>query len=105
MARAQDAYDSIVSVGIRSVAKEELDKIRKDVIVYANELINNDKWIDKTIKGLKNDNIYITIDLDVFDPAIVRDTSTPEPGGIDWKQMTDLIKKLLKKNILLGLIL
>lgn len=102
MARAQEMYDNIVSVGVRSIAKEELNKLIKDTIVYAHEIRSDNKWIDKTIKSLVNNNIYITIDLDVFDPSIIRDTGTPEPDGLNWQQITGLMRKLAKTKNIVG---
>ncbi|HSN66660.1 MAG TPA: agmatinase [Fusibacter sp.] len=46
------------------------------------------------------DPIYVTIDLDVFDPAIFSDTGTPEPGGIFFKDMIDILKTLSPLNII-----
>ena len=47
-----------------------------------------------------NKNVYITIDLDVFDPSIMSATGTPEPGGLSWLQVIDLMKLTIgEKNV------
>ena len=48
------------------------------------------------------DYIYITIDLDVFDPSIMPATGTPEPGGLDWNTTINYLKKVFKEKIVVG---
>ena len=49
-----------------------------------------------------SENVYVTIDLDVFDPAIMPSTGTPEPGGLDWYAVTSLLKKVAQKKKVVG---
>jgi agmatinase len=57
-------------------------------------------WDDKIIETLKN-NVYVTFDLDYFDPSIMPSTGTPEPDGFLWAETTKLLKKLgAKKNVI-----
>jgi agmatinase len=46
--------------------------------------------------------VYLTIDLDVFDPAIMPSTGTPEPGGLLWYQTLDFLKQLTKQKNVVG---
>lgn len=48
------------------------------------------------------DNIYLTIDLDVFDPAFVPATGTPEPGGLNWYDAVELVKAICSRKNLIG---
>jgi len=100
MARAQEWCDSIVSVGIRSMDSSEIEKAKRDLIIYAHEIDQKNEWIEKAIDYLRTD-VYLTIDLDVFDSGIMPSTGTPEPGGLSWQQVNELIKKLaVRKNII-----
>ena len=46
--------------------------------------------------------VYITIDLDVFDPSILPSTGTPEPGGLGWYQVLEFLKKVNRKKEIVG---
>jgi len=100
MARAQDVAP-ILQVGIRSMETCELERMDKSRVVFAHEMRNNTEWINKITSQL-TENVYITIDLDGFDPAYLPATGTPEPGGMDWWQAVDLIRAVNKKSNIVG---
>ncbi len=52
-------------------------------------------WISAAVEQLR-DEVYVTIDIDGFDPAYAPGTGTPEPGGLDWYQVTDLLEAVAK---------
>jgi agmatinase len=93
----------LVQVGIRSLSKEEKDflphpKIR---IINAHKIHNNKDWIEKTCEAL-SDKVYVTVDLDVFDPAVMPSTGTPEPGGLGWYDVINLLNAVSKKKQVVG---
>jgi len=99
MARAREITRDIVSVGIRSMDHSELPYLNKRRIFYASSIKKDKNWIEKTVKRL-TDNVYVTIDVDVFDPSIIPSTGTPEPGGLDWYEVTGLLRMAsLKKRV------
>jgi agmatinase len=49
-----------------------------------------------------SDNVFVTIDLDVFDPSIMPSTGTPEPGGLLWYQVIDFLRKVNTKRNIVG---
>jgi agmatinase len=100
MARAREIAP-IVQVGIRSAAVEEADLIKKDNVFPAQDIYNNNNWFKKCLSKLTG-NVYLTIDLDVFDPAIMPSTGTPEPGGLSWYQVLTFLKLLMKKKNVVG---
>ncbi len=100
MARAKEVAP-ILQVGIRSMDTCELKSMNESRVVFAHEMQNNSLWIDKIVSQL-TDNVYLTIDLDGFDPAYLPATGTPEPGGIDWWQAIDLIRAVNKKANIVG---
>lgn len=100
MARAKE-YCPIVQVGIRSMSVEEKNNLDTKKIFWAKEIYNNKAWINRAIKQLSK-NVYITIDLDVFDPSIMSSTGTPEPGGLLWYDVLDFLKMVNKKVNIVG---
>jgi len=92
---------NIVSVGIRSMDSSELKNIKGHKIFYASEVHKSKNWIKKVTEILSK-NVYITIDLDVFDASIIPSTGTPEPGGLSWYQVIDLLKSVLEKKNIIG---
>lgn len=100
MARIKELCPA-TQVGIRSMDKEEIKYIDHDRIFLAEKIIKDDKWIRKVMQTL-NDQVYLTIDLDVFDPSVMSSTGTPEPGGLDWYTILDLIREVIKEKQLVG---
>src|SRR3989344_5996424 len=86
-----------VQVGIRSMDSGEFANIDKSRVFFAKDIHDNDTWMDKAI-GKLSKNVYVTIDLDVFDPSFLPSTGTPEPGGLDWYQVTEFLKKVVSKR-------
>lgn len=101
MARARESVQNIVSVGIRSMDASERPGIDGKRFFFANEIHDSDKWIDKAA-GLLTGHVYITIDLDVFDPGIMPSTGTPEPGGLGWYQVLKLLRTVSMSKRIVG---
>ncbi|MGB2631163.1 MAG: arginase family protein, partial [Candidatus Omnitrophota bacterium] len=91
----------IVQVGIRSMCVEEKERIAPERVFFAKDIVGIEEWIDRAIKRLSK-NVYVTIDLDVFDPSIMPSTGTPEPGGLGWYQVTHLLRSLTKARNVVG---
>lgn len=100
MRRAQEVA-SVVQVGIRSVCTEEKEFIAPKKMFYAHQIQNSSTWIDDVINQL-TDNVYLTIDLDGFDPSIVPATGTPLPGGLTWYEVNSLFEKLFTTKNVVG---
>lgn len=90
-----------VQVGIRSLDVGEMNNIKLDRVFFAKDIYDNDAWMDKAI-GKLSEHVYLTIDLDVFDPAILPSTGTPEPGGLDWYRVLRFLKKVSEKRTIVG---
>ncbi|WP_185877341.1 agmatinase [Blattabacterium cuenoti] len=91
----------LVQVGIRSMDITEKKYIQKNNIFYMHDIHSDKYWINKVIERLSN-YVFISIDIDVFDPSIAPATGTPEPGGLDWYTSLKLLKKVLKKKNVIG---
>jgi agmatinase len=95
-----------VQVGIRSLSVEEARAIPKlpTKIHWANDIVRAPlkNWIAKVAADL-SPHVYLTIDLDGFDPSLVPATGTPEPGGLDWYQVTSLIRAVAEHKRIVGM--
>jgi agmatinase len=91
----------IVQVGIRSMDSCEKQALDKNRVIFA-ELINKNKdWIRNVISRL-SERVYITIDLDVFDPSIMPSTGTPEPGGLLWYDGLEFLRAVFENRDVVG---
>ncbi len=100
MARASEVA-SLVQVGIRAVDSGELSSMDKGRVFFAHQIHDNDEWMEKAT-DLLSDNVYITIDLDVFDPSFMPSTGTPEPGGMSWYQSLSFLEKVISRKKVVG---
>jgi agmatinase len=100
MARARELAP-IVQVGIRSMSESELPFFERDRIFFSHELYYNKGLYRKAIEKLTR-NVYITIDLDVFDPSIMPSTGTPEPGGPEYFELIHFLRDVIKERNVVG---
>jgi len=100
MARVKEICPA-VQVGIRSLDREEYEKLDTSRVFFARDIVFRDDWIDNVIELLSS-HVYVTIDLDVFDPSIMPSTGTPEPGGLGWYQIVRLLKQVAKERHVVG---
>ncbi len=92
---------NLIQVGIRSMDVCEKQYINTDKVFFAEDIYQSSGWMEKAI-DLMTDQVYITIDLDAFDPAIMPATGTPEPGGLDWNTTIRFLKKVFSAKEILG---
>jgi len=92
----------IVQAGIRSLTAEEraLQRRKRMTVVFGHELESPD-WEDRVLEALGPD-VYLTIDVDYFDPAIMPSTGTPEPGGGQWSPTIRLLDRLFRERRVVG---
>jgi agmatinase len=95
-----------VQVGIRSISTEEVKAVPKlkTKIYWAKDIVRAPlkAWIAKVLDDLSS-TVYVTIDLDGFDPSLVPATGTPEPGGLDWPQVTSLVRAVSDHRKVVGM--
>ena len=95
-------YCPAVQVGIRSLSLAEKRLIdRMNLPVFFMRNIKGSDWMDEVIDRL-TEKVYITIDLDVFDPSIMSSVGTPEPDGMLWDSVTTLLRKVSEKCDIVG---
>ncbi|MCX5643308.1 MAG: agmatinase [Phycisphaerae bacterium] len=100
MARVRELCP-IVQVGIRSMDISEKPSIVEDRVFFAEEIHGSLTWIDKVVAKL-TEQVYLTIDLDVFDPSIMPSTGTPEPGGLMWYDVLALLRAVCRRKTVVG---
>jgi len=91
----------IIQVGIRSMDSSEKKVLDTSRVIFAREISSNKNWIEKVLSKL-SDNVYVTIDLDVFDPSIMPSTGTPEPGGLLWYDVLGLLRTVFENRNVVG---
>jgi agmatinase len=103
MRRIVDLGAAIVPVGIRNLSSEEHRFIRRRRIpmITARNCHTDDTWMDRVLDAL-GDTVYVTIDVDGFDPAYAPGTGTPEPGGLDWYDVTGLLRLVAAEKRIVG---
>jgi agmatinase len=103
MARCMDEVD-ITAVGIRALTSEERRLIReRDSIttIFAEEMWADRDWIQRALDSLGED-VFITFDVDYFDPSIIPATGTPEPGGPGWYPTLELLRRVFSERRVVG---
>ena len=83
-----------VQIGIRSFCSEEAEYVKKKSLTpfYAHEINTPDNTWSTRVLDFLPAHVYITIDLDGLDPSVLPATGTPEPGGLSYRQLVQLIK-------------
>ena len=92
---------NLIQVGIRSMDIKEKSIMNLDKTYFAHEMAIDDSWMYLAIDQM-TDNVFITFDLDAFDPSIMPSTGTPEPGGLLWYETLDFLKKVFKEKNVVG---
>ena len=104
MARIHDLKIPLVQIGIRAQCKEESDLIKSSDIIhtfYAHNIRKSKKWMEEAIDKL-SDNVYLTIDADGFDPAVIPAVGTAEPNGLFWVETLNFLKQVFEKKNVVG---
>ena len=73
----------------------------KDKVFFAHDMTTDDYWMENAI-DLMTKNVFLTIDLDAFDPSIMPSTGTPEPGGLLWYETLDFLRQIFKEKNVVG---
>lgn len=94
-----------VQVAIRSLSIEEAEAIPslRTKIYWARDIARAplEKWVPRVVADL-SEHVYLTVDLDGLDPAYMPATGTPEPGGLDWYQVTALVEGVAKTKTIVA---
>ncbi len=107
MRRIVETGCPVTQVGIRSYSSEEAEFIKvgeRINVIHAREILREDSesWVERALSSLLP-KVYISVDIDVFDPSIAPGTGTPEPGGLGWYEVLELIKSVFQSREVIGL--
>lgn len=92
----------IVQAGIRSLSTDEYEFIKEHRLnVFFIETTMKGSSLDRIIAALTQ-HVYITIDLDVLDPSVMSAVGTPEPGGLTWEDILELLRTIAAKKHIVG---
>ncbi len=103
MSRIREMTGKTLQVGIRSMDIEEAALVKKEKLSFC----TMDRWrkglfdIDTALKDLP-DKVFITLDVDVFDWSVIAGTGTPEPGGLGWYEVLDLLEAIFASKEVVG---
>jgi agmatinase len=99
IARVLDVAD-VVAVGVRALSAEEVEVARGSAgvtLLWADDMWEDESWMDRALERLGNE-VYITLDVDYFDPSLVPSTGTPEPGGGDWYRTLRFLRRVFRER-------
>lgn len=92
---------NLIQVGIRSMDVIEKTVMDTEKTYFAHDMAVNDSWMDSAIEQM-TENVFITFDLDAFDPSILPSTGTPEPGGLLWYETLEFLKQVFAERNVVG---
>ncbi|MFZ5584810.1 MAG: agmatinase [Thermodesulfobacteriota bacterium] len=103
MKRALDLGLMVRHLGCRSCSVEEAALVRARGLkpMWAHQVHTDPAWLEKSLDGVEGP-VYITLDVDGFDPAVVAATGTPEPGGLFWPQVAAWLAEVCRRHPVLG---
>ena len=106
MHRVRAAGIPAVQVGVRSGSRDEWERVRRGGLsVFTAAAIQHTpdaEWIAAVIDAIPTGEVYVTIDVDGFDPAVFPGTGTPEPGGLSWWQGLALLRAVSEQRHVVG---
>ena len=104
MRRVHDLGVWSVPVGIRAVSIEEAEFIRENDIpvFWSHRLAHGEGWMETALAAL-TDDVYVTFDVDFFDPSLMPATGTPEPGGGFWHETLQFLGKVFEERNVVGM--
>ncbi len=99
--RVSDKHE-VALIGVRSMDKDEQEKVNNEdnIHLIKSYELTKEKFFE-TLAHLK-EKVYISIDVDVFDPSFIRNTGTPEPGGLFWDQVIGILRRIFELKEVIG---
>lgn len=92
---------NLIQVGIRSMDSSEIEYLNRGNCFFAEDMYGHNRWMEESISKM-TDTVYITFDLDAFDPSIMPATGTPEPGGLGWNTTIQYLRKVFDQKKVVG---
>jgi agmatinase len=103
MRRVREIVPVAAQAGVRSISEEEAELISRDrLAVFSARRVRDMAGNYAAIADALTDDVYITVDLDVIDPSECPGVGTPEPGGLTWFEITDLVAAVARRRRIVG---
>lgn len=103
----EEHVEQLLQFGVRSVAREEVEFARAHParvrVWYAEDIHNSPAWRRELCDSLRGRKVYVTLDVDGLDPAIIRATGTPEPDGLTWTETLDILRTVSQCAEIVGM--
>jgi agmatinase len=94
---------SVTQVGLRSASKEDHEYIRsRGFHFYQPHELRRLVNAPANVAADLTENVYITIDLDCFDPSVMAGVGTPEPGGLTWEEVNAILMEVARTRRIVG---
>lgn len=106
MRRIFESGRSLIEVGVRAMSQEEFDFAKeKNIPIYFRTMLKKNfrKFLAKINEQIKGKNVYLSIDVDVFDPSEAPGVSTPEPDGLTFSEVKEIIKTICNSAVIKGI--
>jgi agmatinase len=96
-------HAEVTQVAVRSLSPEEAAAIPslKTTIFFDHDMRREPRWMERVVDSL-GDPVYVTVDVDAFDPGIMPATGTPEPGGLSWYEAIGLLRAVFERRTVVG---
>lgn len=98
--------EQVLQLGIRSVCPEEVALARSQperIRVWYAEDVHDGGWQAELIERVRGRRIFLTIDVDGLDPAVIPSTGTPEPDGLSWREALAILRTVAEHARIVGL--
>jgi agmatinase len=92
---------NLIQIGIRSMDKCEKAYMVPEKVYFSHDMVCDAYWADNAVRQMTK-NVYITFDLDAFDPSIMPSTGTPEPGGMLWNETLSFLESVFTEKNVVG---
>ena len=104
MRRVHELGVPAVPIGIRAISVEEAEFVHDEglPVFWSHRIAHGEEWMDTVLNTL-SDTVYITFDVDYFDPSLIPATGTPEPGGGFWHETMRFLGYLFEDKNVVGM--
>lgn len=92
-----------VQIGVRALDLEEMRLVRQEgwTMVLDLDRGSDPSWLERALRGIRGP-LYLTVDLDVMDPALLPAVGTPEPGGFGWYEVLEILRRIFREFQVVG---
>jgi agmatinase len=104
MRRVHELGVPAVPIGIRAISVEEAEFVHDEglPVFWSHRIAHGEEWMDTVLNTL-SDTVYITFDVDYFDPSLIPATGTPEPGGGFWHETMRFLGYVFQEKNVIGM--